>query len=249
MTAQQKIGDLPFPVDEIEICVFDIFDNSYVLTQENKLFKISSDGIQAEYQVPFGYSIFQMGLNHIHKLYLFSKDQQTVIFLDNQLTELSTISFEALGYYNVTSIDLSEEDRLWFIDADKRELVELPTINAQLSTTFAVREIDKNLEDFHLRESVNGISILNDNERYVYSLTGQFLHYFSAEPQTIIDEKANAYVIRDHSLWKVEPLMPSDVKLSDLPADSAVWLFASIYKNSLYYLHNKGCYKRNIYTD
>lgn len=244
--SQQKLFDLPAAVGEVEICVFDLFENAYILTDKNALVKVSPNGIEAEYQVPFGYGIDQLGMNHIHKLYIFSEDQQTIILLDNQLTELSTISFNDLGYHNVTSVDLSEEDRLWFIDADRRQLIEFPANNAVLSTSFAIREVNQNLIDFEIDESVDRISIIGNECSYSYSLTGQYLSYTEHGLGTIIDDKGLAYIIKDNKLWKVERLMPSDVKIVDLPDDVEFWNHIAIKQNSLYYLYNKGCYKISL---
>ncbi len=247
--AQEKLFDLPIDIRDIEKCVYDIFDNAYILTSENNLLKINDKGVEVEYQIPFGYSIDEMGLNHIHKLFLFSRDQQTVIFLDNQLTELSSISFEELGYNNVTSVDLSEEDRLWFVDADRREVIEFPANSAVLSTSFAIREVNRNLADFTLDESVNGISLIGNDCIYVYSLIGQYKSYAPFTTETILDENGDSFSIKDGMLWKVEPLMPQDVKLVTLNEDHMDWKHTSINKNSLYYLHNKGCYKMSMMSN
>jgi hypothetical protein len=102
----------------------DNLQNAYVITSENSLVKIDSVGnILFKYnQNRFGQLKFADATNPL-KLVLSYPDYQTVVMLDNTLSEVGTISLKQLGIYNYHSLCFSPRDNnFWVFDENDFKL-------------------------------------------------------------------------------------------------------------------------------
>src|SRR5437016_5395291 len=86
----------------------DYLQNAYVITSQNSLVKIDSAG-----NILFTYNQNRFGqLNFVDvtnplKLILSYPDYQTVVMLDNTLSEVGTISLKQIGIYNYHALCFS----------------------------------------------------------------------------------------------------------------------------------------------
>ncbi|HYV93738.1 MAG TPA: hypothetical protein VE978_18325 [Chitinophagales bacterium] len=102
----------------------DYLQNAYVITSQNSLVKIDSAGtILFTYnQNRFGQLKFADATNPL-KLILSYPDYQTVVMLDNTLSEVGTISLKQLGIYNYHALCFSSRDNnFWVFDENDFKL-------------------------------------------------------------------------------------------------------------------------------
>ncbi len=240
--AQQSYLALPQEVDSFRVIEVDMLDQIYGLTPDNTVWKLSNRTQAIFYQAPFGFSIHSLSLSNIYKLCLFSFEQQEVIILDNQLTELLEISLADLGYWNVSSAAFNHEDRLWILDVDTRRVTELNTQNLESRASFSIRDIGDELYDATLQVNADHIYIRTDRNIYKYTLGGKWVTKIPLDNNYLIGEDDALYYHEESNFYQYQPLLPEDSKVLEFHGKDPM----SIKNNSLYHCDDKGCYKFSL---
>ncbi len=207
-------------VDSLPACVFssnkfdvDLLDNYYSLCEDNQtLYKFKNGQIICSFKSPNGISIDDFGVNSFHKIFIFSKSNQIVFILDNELGLLESIPLDELGFWNISSVDYSKNDNLWMLDTDNRQIIETNVNNNQARTNYRIREIFDNLGDYEMKVKDENIFIYNDKNLFVYSKVGEYLYHEEITHPMILSKKGFLFYCKNGHLYKQQRKMPEDVK-------------------------------------
>lgn len=131
---------------------------------------------KAETSIP--YSNLQLGtISSAHifnplKIILFYKNFNTVVFLDNRLSEINKIDFNALQpYKNISHISTGTNSNLWIFNADTQQL-ELYDYKRKVTLATTQPIASKVLD---LKSNYNYCYLLTENYLYTYSYFGSLI--------------------------------------------------------------------------
>lgn len=127
LSSQLPIHNGWLAVDSVQIphsrFVTDRFNELYVVTSEEQLFKLNHDN-----KVEFDYSNSRFGhlasidVTNPMAISCFYNDYQTVVLLDRTLNPISQINLLDWGFSNVTAVCNAGDNRLWVYDASTMEI-------------------------------------------------------------------------------------------------------------------------------
>lgn len=145
----------------------DYLQNAYVITSQNSLVKIDSVGnILFHYnQNRFGQLKFADATNPL-KLVLSYPDYQTVVMLDNTLSEVGTISLKQLGIYNYHALCFSSRDNnFWVFDENDFKLKKIDrSSNVILESSDMFQQLGYAIHPVYMQEQ-NQYLFLSDTSR------------------------------------------------------------------------------------
>lgn len=155
---------------EYTLLEIDGFGNTYLLTTNNVLEKYDP-----KQNLLFTYSFNRQGevtrvdASNPQKILVYFQQFQNVVFLDNTLSVIKTLNLEALGYWQVNAVSLSNDNLIWIYDPTIHQLIK---INEDGENVLASNELfDDSIND----NVVN--RIMNDSQNVFIACTDQILCY------------------------------------------------------------------------
>lgn len=155
----------------------DGFGNMYVIT-DNEIVKYSATGnMQKKFSTKrYGKIDFVDAMNPL-KILVYYKDFQQIMFLDDQLTETSSmISIETLGYEQTSVICSSTNNSFWLYDKQNNELLRFNSdLKALVKTGNLKRILDIDIKPNFMQEHNNYIYLNCPSEGIlVFDIYGTF---------------------------------------------------------------------------
>ncbi len=178
LAAQELKFVSSLPLEATNFIGIDAYSNTYYIA-ENVLHKKGADG-------DFVFNDFQLGnitsvdiVNPL-KIVVFYEDTNTVIFLDNRLSEIERINFNLLSeFINISAATNAGNNRLWVFNVDTQQL-ELYNYNSKLKTTVSQPFPGKLVSQ-------------SSNFNYCYVLTENKLLSFNIYGSLISEREANGF--------------------------------------------------------
>lgn len=107
---------------------FDATDDGhyYVVDRSNNIIKYSSHAKEISRTSIKNYgAIFSVDCSNPFEIYVYYKDLNIVVFLDNLLNVRGEMKLNQLGYFNVACVKRSFDNGVWIYDMDRFELLNL----------------------------------------------------------------------------------------------------------------------------
>ena len=122
-------------------------------------------------------SIESIDVTNPQKIMLYYKDYQTIVFLDNVLTETERINLINWEYTDIEAVAKSNDNNIWIYDLSVMKLVKLDSRGSVIYESNTMR--DYNLDDMHVLkivESRNQVFLLTaEHGMQLFDNYGQFI--------------------------------------------------------------------------
>lgn len=233
LLAQETVFTIPSNSSEISHFTIDFLGDCFWVNGDQEVFKENSTS-KLYFKPPDGFTVDKLGLNNVHKSFLFSNDLQSIIILDNQLTSILQIDFEDFELWNVIDIDYSLADKLYILSTDNRKVYELNTRSQELDNSFDLREIAGPIESFNIKATENYVYIYDSNQCYQYSRLGKYISCSPITNEMMFDEEGDCFYIDEQGLKEWDRLAPQDRLIIEL--NNKTIKKPHIRNEALYYL-------------
>lgn len=228
LLAQQPITTQLIQKDSINADLFiakNNFDNLYII-KDNILIKKSKNNT-------YNYSSIQLGnITSVHtfnplKINAFYADLNTVVILDNRLTEIFKIDFNALDIYkNISHITTGFDNTLWLFNQDFQYL-ELYDYKTQ-TTRYKTIPITSKVLD--LTSSYNYCWLLTQNYLYCYNYFGSLVYkikndnYLSvkANNEDLVIKKENGLIYYNHKTKSLSSIVLPNMLISQFSVTNQI---------------------------
>jgi len=194
---------------DFEMVRVDAFSNIYILDQNKILKKYSPD-----LQLLFNYSIYGLGeiteldISNPQKIMLFFSDYQTVVFLDNTLSEINRLNLEDMGFWSITSAAMSPDNNIWIYDPAGFKVIK---IDDQGDELFSSNEnyFGQLTGDIKPRLSVNQSYVVcsTDSEYMIFDNFGKHLQTRKSNSEKTVLVQGNLVLQSEKKIW-IEPVKP-----------------------------------------
>ncbi len=193
--------------DDIQLMEVDPLGNIYLVDDEDRLFKFDTTGQKL-------FMVVNNNLGRVHsldvgnpfKIMLFYRDQQTILLLDNTLSEIQRIPLIQWMLDDVTAANLSPDNAIWLFDGSNKVLVKMSDKGDPLVTSdpFNIINPSSPRPDFIydadqlllLKETGQPLAVFNDFGNYLYSLEMDG-DLFSVSKDALIINKGSSLEIRN----------------------------------------------------
>lgn len=145
----------------------DNLENLYVITPTNDIIKYDKNGIKlatANFKV-LG-NISSLDATNPFEIYVFYRDQNRIIFLDNLLNIRGECDMESIGVSQIACVARSFDNQIWLFDAADQKLKkyakDLKLISE--SAPWNTLPINSPISPVQIRDINNAILILNNNQ-------------------------------------------------------------------------------------
>ncbi|WP_111309364.1 hypothetical protein [Confluentibacter sediminis] len=214
------------------------FDTIFYIS-ENILFK-KTDETKG---IDIGYNNFELGnitsVNTFNplKINVFYKDVNTVVVLDNRLTEMFKIDFNTFQpHKNVTHISTGSDNTLWVFNQDTQtlELYDYKS-NSSRAKTLPVKG-----NVFDLKSNYNACWLLTKDHLYIYNYSGSLLKKIKNNGFTeIVENNGNLILKKDNDLFylKDNAEIPAAIQLPNLLINQFYTTDETLYIYDGEYLH------------
>jgi len=144
----------------------DMQQNIYAVDRDQRIIKYNRKGeILNFYQNNRLGKIQQIDVANPHKILIFYKDQQSIVFLDRNMIEVSRIDLNRFGLPEFSTAAVSNDNQIWFFDEFENEL-------KKMDISGNIRTISENTigiwgESLHItkiRERFNRVFLLDSNK-------------------------------------------------------------------------------------
>ena len=234
---------------EFEMIRTDDFGNMYVLDKEKTLSRYDK-----KLSKLFSYSFYGLGelkdmdVSNPQKLMLFFTDYQTIVFLDNTLSEIKRLELEDIGYWGVTGAAQSPDNFIWIYDPVSYKLIKIDDAGNELynSNEYYFGQMTDVL-DVHLSVNESSVIAYTDSEYMIFDNFGQHLSTRSCKNDKLI-LMDNSILIQLNNTISVESIKPSMIDSPRTIYTSLEPIIDSaVMKNRfLYVLDNSGVKRKVI---
>lgn len=184
----------------------DRLENFYLVDHKNFVIQFDSNGKEL-----FRYSSNRYGdlksidVSNPQKILLFYNDFQTVVILDNTLSELDQYFLEELGFWNIQATALSNDNQLWIFDQNQKKLLKInqkgqillesnTIVNEPLASEDITQMLEKN-NKVYLNADGQGMMIFDNLASYITSYPEIKTESFQVNHDQIVFEKdQNIYI-------------------------------------------------------
>lgn len=220
----------------------DGFGNMYVIT-DNEIVKYSATGnLQKKFSTKrYGKIEFIDAMNPL-KVLVYYKDFQQILFLDDQLTQTSSmISIETLGYEQTSLVCSSANNSFWIFDKQNNELLRFNSdLKSLVKTGNLKRILDVDIKPNFIQEQNNFIYLNCPNEGIlVFDIYGTF---YKTIPLKNLKEfnvvNGDVFYFENHTLkqYQSQTFNTVEKQFSDTLIKTVYWQnnrFYKVYQDSL----------------
>lgn len=204
----------------------DNLENLYIITPTNDLIKYNKSGIKiatANFKVLGNISSIDAG--NPFEIYVFYRDQNKIIFLDNMLNMRGECDMESIGVSQIACVARSSDNQIWIFDMSDQKLKKYSKDLKLLNESAALNNfpIGNNINPSQIIDINSTILLLNNYNVLEFDLYANFsktvlidtLKTFQFLNNKIVFLKNNEINVYDKSMLKMEILkqvLPIDTK-------------------------------------
>ena len=149
---------LRFPVDSISVFRMDINGNVFLADQHGTLYKFTAEGKEVtRVNSKLNGRIQSIDCSNPFEIYVYHREQNTVVLYDNMLNTRSTLALNALGYTNVQAIARSYDNGIWLFDNSSYELRKIDRSGQLLLSSGTISPL--------IKAEINPIAIVEDQQQ------------------------------------------------------------------------------------
>ena len=171
----------------------DKLGNYYLTDNQNNIKKYDKDQ-----KLKYSYSNNQYGKPEMidvinpHKILIFYKQQQTLVFLDNTLTEISILTLDPNSFY--AAAGMANDGNIWLFDSYYKKLVKIDFKGVQIEESFPYEMIvPEKISGNKIIERDNYVMIVDENDDvFLFSNQAYFIkkiHLPGLSKPTILKNK------------------------------------------------------------
>lgn len=215
-------------VEDAVECYADNLDNVYIVTLTNDIIKYSKDGKrQATANFKVLGNVSYMDVSNPFEIYVFYRDQNRLLILDNLLNLRGEYDLESIGISQIACIGRSYDNQIWLFDLGDQKLkkyskdLKLMTESAPWNTLTFSGPINPSL----IRDINTSVLILNDSSVLEFDIFANFnkvrfrggmqtFHYDHDEGNLIFADDSCLYAYNSNTLLlrPLDILLPNDFK-------------------------------------
>jgi hypothetical protein len=196
---------------KFSIANVDVLGNMYVITDNNKLKKLNSNGdsLSTFNEVKKFGTVTNIDVSNPLKVLLFYKNFSTAVFLDRQLTFRNSINFKQLNIFKTKVITTSYDNNTWIFDDQDFKLKKINASGVVLSQTSDMRQL--------FAEAPTPSTII-DNESSVYLYDAQkgffIFDYYGSLKQQIALKDWKSITVSNNTIFGIagDTLNSYDIK-------------------------------------
>lgn len=235
-----------FQTSEVPICIkfqekvthieVDGFGNMYAIKNE-EIVKYTANGIlQKKFSTKRYGKIEVVDAMNPLKILVYYKDFQQIIFLDDQLTQSSSmISIETLGYEQTSLVCSSANNSFWIFDKQNNELLRFNSdLKSLVKTGNLKRILDVDIKPNFMQEQNNFVYLNSPNEGIlVFDIYGTF---YKTIPLKNLKEfnivNGDVFYFENHTLkqYQSQTFNTIEKQFSDTLIINAFWRNNKFYK-------------------
>lgn len=193
----------------------DNLDNLYVITPTNDIIKYNKNGQKlatANFKVLGNISYLDAG--NPFEIYVFYRDQNKIIFLDNMLNLRGECDLESIGISQIACVARSSDNQIWLFDMSDQKLKKYSKDLKLLNESAALNNypIGNNISPNLILDVNSSVLVLNNFNILEFDLYANFsktvlidtLKSFQFLNSKIVFLKNNSIMLYDKSLLKME---------------------------------------------
>lgn len=224
--AQSTIVNDSISIPKGSFITTDNLENLFVVTPTNDLIKYDKDGNKlatANFKV-LG-NISSVDASNPFEIYVFYRDQNRIIFLDNLLNLRGECDMESIGVSQIACVARSFDNQIWLFDAADQKLKkyskDLKIISE--SAPWNSLSIQNTINPVQIKDIGNTVLILNNNQVLEFDIFANYskikmsdtLQHFQYVGNTIIflkNGKAYAYQPQSFTMKTLDIILPEKCK-------------------------------------
>ncbi len=224
--AQNSIVNDTIDIPKGSFITTDNLENLFVITPTNDLIKYDKDGNKlatANFKV-LG-NISSVDASNPFEIYVFYRDQNRIVFLDNLLNLRGECDMESIGVSQIACIARSFDNQIWLFDAADQKLKkyskDLKLISE--SAPWNTLTIQNSINPIQIKDISNAVLILNNNQVLEFDIFANFsriklsdtLQNFQFVGNKIVffkNGKAYAYQPQSFTLKSLDIILPEKCK-------------------------------------
>ena len=226
VVAQNTIVNDTIAISRGSFITTDNLENLYVITPTNDIIKYDKNGNKlatANFKV-LG-NISSVDASNPFEIYVFYRDQNRIIFLDNLLNLRGECDMESIGVSQIACVARSFDNQIWLFDAADQKLKkyskDLKLISE--SAPWNTMSIQGNINPVQIKDISNAVLILNSNQILEFDIFANYskiklsdtLQSFQYINNTILFEKngkAYTYQPMSFTLKALDLILPENCK-------------------------------------
>lgn len=175
--AQNSIVNDSIDIPKGSFITTDNLENLFVITPTNDIIKYDKEGNKlatANFKV-LG-NISSVDASNPFEIYVFYRDQNRIIFLDNLLNLRGECDMESIGVSQIACVARSFDNQIWLFDAADQKLKkyskDLKLISE--SAPWNTLSIQNSINPVQIKDISNGVLILNNNQVLEFDIFANF---------------------------------------------------------------------------
>ena len=188
----------------------DNLENLYVATPTNDIIKYDKNGIKlatANFKV-LG-NISSIDASNPFEIYVFYRDQNRIIFLDNLLNLRGECDMESIGVSQIAFVARSFDNQIWLFDAADQKLKkyakDLKLISE--SAPWNTLPINSPISPVQIRDINNSILILNNNQVLEFDIFANYSKIKLNDTLSNFQYVGNSILfLKNNSIYSYQPL-------------------------------------------
>ncbi len=216
--AQDIFGEKVFLAGNVISTAIDPLQQIYFINQNKQLIKLSS--IQDREYV---YSDLMIDANtSIHaqnafKVILYKKDVGDLLILDNRLTLTAKLNFFDLGYFAVSGMTMSNDNKhIWIFDEERQQIIKLdPQYRQVYQSNNMTQVLPARIHPTQIIEQENKLYLLDKKSGvYLFDNVGNFIKQYPIEhAEHIWVLSGQIYFYRAGQIWQYDIRLFEEIPL------------------------------------
>lgn len=225
------------PVKSSEAFSVDQFGSIYLI-RDSELLKLGKDGQEVySFSNPILGEIYQVDVLNPLNPYVFYKDANQLVVIDNRLNESTSLTFTDFGFLDVQFLSFSDQENVWFYDqvTDKLYRFNIPQkkqTNKTVNITQLIGSENKpqgmvsTIENVYLNVPKKGIYVFDAVGAYRQTIPITGLEAFDVYGKTLYGIKGGRVVVYDLETGRLLPVLFTEEKLTGVHfSGEALYLF------------------------
>ncbi len=252
--AQQWILDSNQVSMPIRSIATDPLASRYIVTDEMQILKYRPDGtFWQRYENNRLGIIGTIDVSNPFLVLVFYPQYQTLILLDNNMAETGRLNFASIGFGNVRTAGISDDNNIWILDEGKRQMNKITPAGEIIIEGIPYFGFDIATEiPIYIQQKSNYIYVSQANNKIqVFDIFGKWLKSLEFEGfQSIIYINKNLYIRTDSYIVEVPVEVVSfDKELPTIEAKGIRSISFDVIRQRFYGINtdNKICYLYPLY--
>lgn len=223
----QPEGNKPLAVLSVEnlTCfTIDHLGNTYIATSENDIIKFDKEGNKtATSNYKSLGNIRSIDASNPFEVYVFYKEQNQILYFDNLLNYRGTSDFEAAGYFMLSAVARSFDNKVWVFDLNDLRLKKVrKDLSLELSSG-NVREFsgEKNFDPEYIVDINQSVFVFERNKGlFEFDIFGNYTRRISMDSVTqVFCASGMIFFLKNNTIYSLDQTFlkekPIDMKLPD----------------------------------